>query len=97
MDRSCAAPPLLSRSPGDASSSPFRSDLEAVERLFDDEADLIVHHVDKREARIEFIGMRNRFAARFEVDQIMVVFPASNGNRERISGAMQHRRRERPC
>jgi hypothetical protein len=31
------------------------------------------------------------------VDQIMLVFPASNGNRERISGAMQHRRRERPC
>jgi hypothetical protein len=27
----------------------------------------------------------------------MLVFPASNGNRERISGAMQHRRRERPC
>jgi hypothetical protein len=67
------------------------------ERLFGDEADLTVPHVDKSAARIGFIGTRNRRAARFEVDQIMLVFPGSNGNRERISGAIQHRHRERPC
>jgi hypothetical protein len=38
-----------------------------------------------------------RVAGRFEVDQITLFIPTFNGNRERISGAMQLRRRERQC
>ncbi len=74
---------LLRTATGDATACRLRGHHRAVERLFDDEADLILHRVDKADPRLEWIDLGTVSVVPVVAPGFLPFFPSQRRSRRR--------------